>query len=201
MSLGMAQPDDPVVLTIGHSTHPYEQFAALLHGAGVTAVADVRSAPYSRRSPHFNAGPLRAALLRDGIAYSFLGRELGGRPADPHFYRDGAVDYERVADSDLFRRGLARVQSGARSYRLALMCAEQDPLDCHRCLLVSRALATRGVAVSHILPDGQLAPHAQIEERLLALAGQDGADLFASRAIRLAAAYHARAPGGRLSRR
>jgi uncharacterized protein (DUF488 family) len=177
------------ILTIGHSSHAWEHFVALLRGAGVTAVADVRTAPWSRRHPHFNREPLRAALQSQGIAYVFLGRELGGRPSAPELYSDGVADYEKMAQAPAFEQGLNRVIEGARKYRVALMCSEREPLHCHRCLLVSRALAERAVRVSHILDDGSLLSQAGIEDRLLELASRDTADLFASRPERLAAAY------------
>jgi uncharacterized protein (DUF488 family) len=182
------------VLTIGHSTHPWESFVALLRSARVTAVADVRSSPYSRRFPQFNRDDLSEELRLDGIAYVFLGKELGGRPSERKFYCDGAADYEKMAQTIEFGKGLDRVIEGAKKYRVALMCSERDPMDCHRCLLVSRALAQRGVRVSHILDVGKVTSHAEIEDRLLKLAGQSADDLFAPRAERLATAYreHAR---------
>ena len=181
------------VLTIGHSAHSPERFVALLQGAGATAVADVRSMPWSRRHPQFGRERLSATLRDAGIAYVFLGEELGGRPRSREFFRDGVADYEMMARTDSFRGGLDRVLAGATRYRIALMCAEHDPLDCHRCLLVARALAERGVDIGHVMNDGTMVPQAAIEDRLLALAGGDAADLFAPRAERLAAAYHARA--------
>jgi uncharacterized protein (DUF488 family) len=177
------------ILTIGHSTHSLERFGALLRGAGVTAVADVRSAPWSRRHPQFNRETLRAALQAGGIAYVYLGQELGGRPGAPEFYSEGVADYEKMAQAPQFAHGLTRVIEGGKKYRVALMCSEREPLHCHRCLLVSRALAQRGVRISHILDDGSRVSHAAIEDRLLEIASRDTADLFASRAERLAAAY------------
>jgi uncharacterized protein (DUF488 family) len=185
--------DGGEVLTIGHSRHTYQRFLELLRGAGVTAVADVRTSPHSRHFPQFNRGTLDANLRADGIAYAFLGEELGGRPKDRRYYRDGVADYERMAAAAAFQHGLERVMDGARSYRIALMCAEQDPLDCHRCLLVARALAERGARVRHILPDGRTICQSEVERALLAMSGHAHADLFASRAERLAAAYRERA--------
>ncbi|MGF1641207.1 MAG: DUF488 family protein [Rhodospirillales bacterium] len=181
------------ILTIGHSTHPAERFLALLRGAGVTAVADVRSAPYSRHAPQFNSDALKSNLRSAGIAYSFLGKELGGRPRDRDLYREGVADYEKMAKTEEFQRGLDRVVEGARKYRVALMCSEQDPLDCHRCLLVGRALSRRGVTVKHLLAGGEVIDHGPIEDRLLEVSGRNGEDLFASREERLAAAYRERA--------
>ena len=182
------------ILTVGHSSHSPERFIALLRGAGVTAVADVRSAPYSRHAPQFNRDPLRDDLGRAGIAYVFLGRELGGRPAEREFYADGVADYEKMAQAPAFVAGLERVIEGAQSYRIALMCSERDPLTCHRCLLVGRALKERGARVSHLLDSGEGVSHSAIEDELLARTGRTGDDLFAPRDERLAAAYreHAR---------
>ena len=160
--------DGTRVFTIGHSNHSLERFLALLAKHRVTAVADVRSAPYSRFRPHFNRDALAAALMAQGIGYAFLGRELGGRPADPDCYQDGRVDYERVARTSGFRDGVARIIGRAARDRTALMCAEKEPLDCHRTLLVARALDDAGVAVVHILADGELEPHERTMDRLMA---------------------------------
>jgi uncharacterized protein (DUF488 family) len=181
------------VFSIGHSTHSYERFLELIRNAGVTAIADVRTSPYSRHFPHFSRDMLKDELRTNAIAYSFLGRELGGRPTGNQYYSNGVADYERMAQSPDFARGLQRVVDGARKYRIALMCSEHDPLDCHRCLLVGRALAVRGVAVKHILADGTIADHREIEERLLKSEGQHGDDLFLSPDERLAEAYRKRA--------
>jgi uncharacterized protein (DUF488 family) len=177
------------VLTIGHSSHSIEHFLALLHGAGVTAIADVRSAPHSRHVPQFNHDALKATLRDAGTAHVYLGRELGGRPQNRQQYRDGVADYEKIAASETFQAGLRRVLDGAATHRVALMCAEQHPLDCHRCLLVGRALAERGARVRHILPDGAAATQADIEAELLRRTGRDKEDLFMSPEERLAAAY------------
>jgi uncharacterized protein (DUF488 family) len=185
--------DALTVLTIGHSTHSWERFLALLRSANVTAVADVRTSPYSRHYPHFNRDDLRDELRLDGISYVFLGKELGGRPSERKFYCEGVADYEKMTQASGFSKGLDRVIEGARTYRIALMCSERDPLDCHRCLLVGRALAQRGVRVSHILDNGSVVGHSEIEDRLLEVSGRTADDLFAAREERLATAYRERA--------
>jgi len=182
------------ILTIGHSKHTLPRFIALLQGAHVTAVADVRSAPVSRFSPQFNKDRLAASLAEFGMAYVFLGKELGGRPELPDLFTGGVADYEKMAALPSFRSGLERLIAGAEGHRIAVMCAEADPLDCHRCLLVGRALAGEGVELGHILASGEVVSQAEIEDRLLDLAGlADGDLLAASRDERLAAAYRARA--------
>ena len=168
---GRANGEGRAVLTIGHSNHPLEAFLGLLGGRSVTALADVRSAPYSRFNPQFNRETLRGALAERGIRYVYLGRELGGRPDDPACYEGGRIRYDRLARTDRFCEGLARVMRGAAEHRIALMCAEKEPLDCHRTLLVARALEERGVEVAHILPDGGIEPQADAMERLLVESG------------------------------
>jgi len=181
------------VLTIGHSNHTLERFIALLTEARVTAVADVRSAPVSRFSSHFNKGALAASLAGRSIAYVFLGEELGGRPQQQDMFTSGVADYEKMAASESFRAGIQRLVSGAEQHRIALMCAEADPLDCHRCLLVGRALAGTGIDVGHILASGEIISHAQAEERLLDLEGLTEAGLLlGSREERVAEAYRSR---------
>jgi uncharacterized protein (DUF488 family) len=183
------------LFTIGHSNLPADRFLALLQNAGVTAIADVRSVPRSRRFPWFSGKALAARLADQGIAYLALGDALGGRPKNPALYCEGIADYEAMAAMPEFRAGLDRVAEAARGARLCLMCAEREPLDCHRCLLVGRALAQRQFALGHILADGTIEPHAATEARLLALTSKRGnaPDLFRDPTERLAEAYRRRA--------
>src|SRR5262249_739556 len=123
------------LFTIGHSNHPIERFIELVRGAEVTAIADVRSTPASRRYPWFSQARPAPRLAAEGRPYVPLGAPLGGRPRDPRLYReDGVADYASMARTDDFRAGLDRVAEGTRRYRLCLLCAEREPLDCHRCL-------------------------------------------------------------------
>lgn len=169
------------VFTVGHSTHSFEAFVALLKQHGVTALADVRSAPFSRFNPQFNKDALESGLKAHGIKYVFLGRELGARSDDRSCYENGRVKYARLARTDLFHRGIERVLRGAHEHRIALMCAEKDPLECHRTLLVARALDEQGVTVDHILADGRLESHGDAMLRLLDVVGQHGDDFLSSK--------------------
>ena len=180
------------LLTIGHSNLAADRFVTLLKDAGVTAVADVRSVPFSRWCSWFSGKALAQRLAGEAIAYIALGDALGGRPSDPRLYRDGVADYEAMAARAEFAAGLERVVNEMAHHRVCLLCAEREPLDCHRCLLVGRALAARGLALGHIRPDGAIEPHAATEQRLLALAGGE-TDLFRDGAERLAHAYRRRA--------
>jgi uncharacterized protein (DUF488 family) len=169
------------VFTVGHSTHSAEAFLNLLAMHGVTAVADVRSAPLSRFNPQFNKKALEHSLKTHGLRYVFLGRELGGRPDDRSCYENGRVLYSRLRQTALFGSGLERIMRGAKEHNIALMCAEKEPLECHRALLVARALDELGVAIFHILVDGRLESHGEAMNRLVDLAGLGHDELFASR--------------------
>ena len=170
-----------LVFTVGHSTHPFDRFVALLTQHGVTTVADVRSAPFSRFNPQFNKDVLEENLRAQGIRYVFLGRELGARSDDRACYEKGRVQYARLARTEMFRSGIERVIRGAEEHQVALLCAEKEPLECHRTLLVARALDDQGVGVAHILGDGGLELHTDAMERLLDLTGLPHEDLFRSR--------------------
>ena len=171
------------VLTIGHSNHPPDAFLSLLRLREVGEVIDVRTSPYSRYSPQFNHAALGAMLEDVGIAYSFLGGELGGRPSDHSCYdSDGRVLYDRLAETDLFLDGISYVMRHADESRVVLMCSEKEPLECHRALLVARALADLGAAVEHVLADGTLETHAAAMDRLLdGLKLPRNGDMFRSR--------------------
>jgi uncharacterized protein (DUF488 family) len=179
------------LLTVGHSNRSADDFLSLVKGAGVTAIADVRSVPFSRRFSWFSARPLSERLMSRGIAYLAFGDALGGRPADPALYCDGIADYEAMAEAPAFRDGLARLSEEMRSHRVCLMCSEREPLDCHRCLLIGRVLARRGCAIGHILGDGIIEAHTATEDRLLTHA-RASADLFHDRSARLNEAYRRR---------
>lgn len=156
------------VSTIGHSNHSPEAFVDLLALHSVDELIDVRSSPSSRYLPYFNYDALSRTLEKAGIDYVFLGGELGGRPADRSCYdADGRVLYDRLSATDLFDDGVGRVIRAADERRVVLMCSEKDPLDCHRTLLVARALVQRGVAVEHILADGGVEAHDAAMDRLL----------------------------------
>lgn len=169
----------PVVWTVGHSNHSLETFLGLLEAHGIQILADVRSQPFSRFSPQFNADTLKAALTEKGIRYSFFGDTLGGRPRDEEYYdRDGHVRYDRVAESDFFHEGVTRLERGvSRGYRVALMCSEEDPTVCHRHLLVARVLSGQGYPIWNIRGDGTVADYSALQKEKDDATGQES--LFA----------------------
>lgn len=169
------------LFTIGHSNHTTEKFLALLRLNGITAIADVRSSPRTRVNPDFSQPFIEKVLTDAGIRYIFLGEELGARSSDESCYEKGRVRYDRLARQTLFQNGLDRVEMDSEHDTLALMCAEKDPLQCHRCILVSRHLVDRNLEVNHILADGSTETHQESILRLkhsLGLATQR--DLFHS---------------------
>ncbi len=170
-----------LVYTIGHSNQTAERLVELLRQHEIAAVADVRSQPYSRFSPQFNREPLAAELKRAGLDYVFLGQELGARSEDPACYRDGRAQYSLMARTPLFERGIARLLAGMERYRIAILCAEKEPLSCHRFLLISRYLHEKGVRVRHILEDGGLENHEASLLRLLEMHGMQETHLFHSK--------------------
>jgi uncharacterized protein (DUF488 family) len=179
-----------MIYTVGHSNHPIERFLGLLQPHGITAVADVRSTPYSRFNPQFRREKLQAALGSVGIQYVFLGQELGARSQDPACYdSEGRVSYARLARTELFRKGIARLRTGMAEHRISLMCAEREPLECHRTILVARELVREGVPVTHILGDGSLESHEHALQRLAASLKLTATDLFSDSAELVEQAY------------
>jgi uncharacterized protein (DUF488 family) len=170
-----------VIFTIGHSTHPQEQFIGLLRLHGITALGDVRSVPYSRINPQFNREDFKLALRGAGIAYVFLGKELGGRSEDPACYEGGKVQYDRIAQTRFFRDGLERVQEGMKKYHLVLMCSEKEPLECHRTILIARHLTALGVDVEHIHANGKVESQTEALNRLDRMLNLLEDDRFCSR--------------------
>ena len=148
-----------MLFTIGHSNHSLDFFIELLRRYDITAVADVRSAPYSRYVVHFNKGDIEQALRGRGIQYIFMGDVIGGKPSDRSLYKpDGAVRYDALARLATFQAGLDRLLKGlADSWRIGLMCAEEDPCKCHRHLLIAKEMEKeRKIPVRHIRADGTL---------------------------------------------
>lgn len=169
------------IYSIGHSTQPEDRFIALLRKHEIEIVADVRSSPFSRFNPQFNRENISDALRSAGLKYVFFGRELGARADDPSCYIDGKVQYARLASRKEFREAISRLLKGAIDFRIALMCAEKEPLECHRTILVSQELSKAGCEVQHIHHDGSLEAHATALERLLDVTGVPKTDLFKSK--------------------
>lgn len=155
------------IYTIGHSNHEIEKFIDLLQKHEIDVVADVRSSPYSRYSSQFNKDILKNALSNHEIKYLYLGSELGARTNDPECYVSGRVSFEKMRKQAAFQKGIERLLIGMQKCKIALMCSEKNPIDCHRSILVSRTLKENGVTVKHILEDGETIDQVEIENQLM----------------------------------
>ena len=146
----------------------FPAFLNLLRPSDITLLIDVRSRPQSARFPHFDRIELEQALPTAGIRYLFLGDELGGRPDDPKVYRsDGLVDYRARRKSFGFRTGIERIQLELEKNDIALMCAEEDPITCHRFLMICPELTPLGIDPNHIRKGGVIESQRDAEDRLL----------------------------------
>jgi len=152
------------IWTIGHSNHTEDLFATLVRGEHIEMVIDVRSQPFSQYTPHFNRAPLNAWLAKDGVEYIFMGDELGGRPPEPFLYdREGHVDYRQLASHPRFLGGIERLARESNQARVAVMCSEEDPINCHRRLLIARVLKERA-EILHIRGDGTVINEGQFSQ-------------------------------------
>lgn len=155
------------VYTIGYGARSLEEFLAALKANEIEYLIDVRTAPYSKFKPEFSKELLQHHLERSGIRYIFMGDTLGGQPNDPSCQTDGKVDYDKLRQQPFFTTGLQRVQQAfQQQHRLALMCSEGRPEQCHRSKLIGEALAAAGVPVRHIDEDGALLSQLEVIERL-----------------------------------
>jgi uncharacterized protein (DUF488 family) len=172
------------IYTLGHSTLDAPAFVDLCCQAGIDAIADVRSVPYSRRVPHHNREPLSAYLKQSGIAYVYLGHLLGGRPGRPSlFLPSGRADYRAMRASPEFLSGIERLRSGLERFNIGLMCGEEDPITCHRCLLIAPHLKTIELIPTHIRKGGRVETQQEFEARLMTVCGVEcpQGDLFDDR--------------------
>lgn len=175
--------------SIGHSNHPFEYFAALLQQHEIAVVADVRSTPYSRFNPQYNREALERGLREKNVEYLFLGAELGARREEDECFVDGQVEYPLVWGTPSFQAGVRRLLEEAGRRRVAMMCAEKDPVTCHRAMLIARYLRGESVEIEHIQADGRIETQHAFESRLLALFDLPPEDLFRGRDDMLEEAY------------
>lgn len=168
------------IYTIGHSKHQIDKFLEMLDSHQISALADVRSFPYSRLNPQFNKETLKKSLKEHGIVYVYLGKELGARTEDSSCYVRGKVSFSCIANTNSFEKGMERLQKGMQTHQIVLMCAEKEPLSCHRTILVSRRLVELGITVYHIHEDGHLESHESAMKRLLKILGFPEAPLLLS---------------------
>ncbi|MDP2699026.1 MAG: DUF488 domain-containing protein [Thalassospira sp.] len=172
--------DAPILFTIGYAGHDRDSLLAALREHRITAVADIRTFKRSSYWTAFDSDDFGPWLRLQGIAYVFMGDLLGGKPQDERLYPGGQLDYRAMSQTPAFQQGMARLISGAARYRICLMCAEKDPLDCHRTLLIAPALKESGFDLRHILKDGRIETQHDTECRMVKMHGGDTPDLFAN---------------------
>lgn len=169
--------------TLGHSDRTLNEFLGLLNSAGIHTIVDVRLQPYSSRHPHFSQDSLREALTSAGFEYHWAGRQLGGHrtalPASPHvaLVEDGMRGYADYMGSEPFKKGAAQLLQLARRSATAILCAEREPLKCHRSLIADY-LTLQGVTVLHLID----APPAQVH-LLRSEARRESAELIYDRGV------------------
>lgn len=155
----------PVLWSLGHSNITVDEFIDLVRFHDINVIADVRSIPFSRYTPHFNQEMLKQFLERAGIQYQFMGETLGGRPPEPEMYDpQGHVLYSELAHNFRFQSGIEQLCIRAETLRIAMMCSEESPEKCHRRLLISRVLRSQGVETRHIRGDRSIQSDAQLIE-------------------------------------
>jgi uncharacterized protein (DUF488 family) len=150
-SLSPHSAETKTVWSLGHSNVSIDEFIDLVLWGEIQTIADVRSVPYSKYTPHFNKDSLIASLIKAGVQYQFMGDSLGGRPPENELYDDeGHVLYSALANNFRFQRGIEQLCTSAEHGRIAMMCSEESPQNCHRRLLISRVLSELGVETLHI---------------------------------------------------
>jgi uncharacterized protein (DUF488 family) len=185
----MMEQNNKIIYTIGYAAHTIESFITALDKFNITAIADVRSQPYSKFKPEFNKENLRKSLINNGIEYVFLGDNMGARIKAPECYKNGQVNYELISQHPLFQTGIDRLLKGMEKYSIALMCAEKDPINCHRTILICRHLKRYQIQIYHILDANTFESHSETEIRLMKLFNLEQPDLFMKDSDRLAEAY------------
>lgn len=177
------------LFTIGYASFSIKDFISTLQQHNINALVDVRSAPYSKYKPEFKKDYLNKVLTDNDISYTFLGKYVGARVEDPACYIDGKLNYGLLKETENFQTGINRILTGIKNHRIVLMCAEKDPVNCHRTFLVCRTLRSYPIKILHILGDGSLEDHSDTEGRLLKLHGLDQEDIFRSEKDRIEEVY------------
>lgn len=139
------------IYSIGHGNKSIDTLIEELRHFEINYLIDIRSKPYSKFSPHFNQNSLKFSLIDKGITYTFMGDVLGGLPEDPTCYTNGHVDYEKLKEKDFFKTGLQRlITANNKKIKVAIMCSESKPEECHRTKLIGEELKPFGIVLNHI---------------------------------------------------
>lgn len=173
------------VYSIGHGNKSIETFIEELKYFGINYLIDIRSKPYSKYSPQFNQNILKHTLTEFHITYAYLGDLLGGLPDDLTCYTMGHVDYDKLKNKDFFKRGLNRlIIANQRNIKVAIMCSESKPEECHRTKLIGEELQVNGIVLNHITRKKNITKDLIIKsqgEVMLEVAPKGTIDLFGER--------------------
>ncbi len=162
-----AQAKQLPIYTIGYGNRSIDEWIALLRHYKILYLVDIRSQPYSRFHPDFSKAALEGRLKSEGLHYIFLGDKLGGRPQDETCYVNGKVDYAILREKPFYLEGITRLsRAREKGARIALMCSEQKPEECHRSKLIGYTLRERGVDVAHIDESGKLKSQEEVDQML-----------------------------------
>ena len=156
-----------LIYTVGHSNHSIDEFRNLIQLPGVNCVVDVRSVPASKYNPQFNENNLKRYLKQYNIVYLHFGEEFGARRYDC-LNDDGCVDFERAVKTDAFKNGVKRLVNGLeKGFKVALMCSEAHPIECHRFALISRFFYEQGFDVKHIMKDQTIIDNVVVQKKMV----------------------------------
>lgn len=158
---------DTPIYTIGYGNRSIEELVLLLQQYEIKFVIDIRSQPYSRYKPDFSREAVERHLKQYGIRYVFMGDTLGGRPTESTCYVDGRVDYAKVRDKPFYQEGIKRLHGAwEKQIRIALMCSEAKPQDCHRSKLIGNTLIKQHIDVAHINEAGEVKTQEEVNQVL-----------------------------------
>lgn len=167
------------IYTIGHSNQSLDSFLKLLRDNGIQVLVDVRSIPRSKYANQFDSPALKEAITKAGLNYLYFGQEIGGKPSNPAFYdAEGYVLYDRIAQSPDFKKSIERLIEGIGKYKVAIMCSEEDPTECHRRLLIGKVLSNQGIEELHIRADGRVQSEQELASTKIYDHNQLKLDLF-----------------------
>ncbi|WP_432402078.1 DUF488 domain-containing protein [Wukongibacter sp. M2B1] len=158
-----------IIFTIGHSNYSMDRLLDMLEFHSINCIVDIRGTPYSKYNIQFNKESFSKTLTNKGYIYIYMGKEFAVQREDKSLYTEESyADFEKVVSDKDFLNGIERLKVGCRKgYRIVLMGAMQDPINCHRCILLGRSLIKAGFTLKHILDDYTLASQEELEERLL----------------------------------
>lgn len=158
-----------IIFTIGYSAFEIDDFIKVLKANKITNLVDVRSKPFSEFYPNFNSQNLKKNLNSENISYENMVAEFGARQENKDFFaKEGYLDFEKFSQSEQFKSGIETLKNGLNlGGKIVLMCAEKDPISCHRSILIAKSLKNENIEVLHIMPDESLQSQNELEVRLL----------------------------------